>query len=921
MLPLVRDHRPLSKAARYSSRFLRRVLAFSLSGKMALVCAWGFFFTTSLLANNDFLQRNDEVALRRLAGSLQLKLGKPADPRMAEVVAAYRAEDALRALALLGDRFRDKLFYPSRFHLPSEITDPTVGYNQSFVALEDSPAVRKKIIPLADALLEGRIPVVKTFVSIGEPGEVQWNRAPSPAETSEQGTPAMYWGFTVFDPLIHAYFLTGERRYLERWTAYSDDWALYEDHFERTWPLGMKPEEAKGAARTWAILKGWGAVAARLKENPEAFPIFSWLRVINKLLPAYPLSTVAYHRGIPRNWTIENAYFYVSQGLFFEEFAVGPELFREGMRVMESYATTHNMPDGTENQQMLGYNLMYLKDTGHSLRLLKAARKFRPHGNGEIDQWLSRPYWEEIVTEHRRERAVRLLRMTTTDGRGPIGLRTDRRPMPVSAIVEAFPEIGDDPESARIIAWLDPKGDPRTPPQVRAETFPYGGYTWIRESWDKQAAQAFMFCSPQPGALAGFLSERNNNAVSLQAFGEDLLVAGERGAYSRRPSPLRVDGLEQAFHLGQGAPPPAWNNTDRHRFHDSSDFALIEGSYAGPYGVRPADLADASANAEAYARAVRDVEHRRVLIYLRSLKIWVVADRLSSAVSHDYTLEWRLPLAPSGDRSYRPFLPREIALQSESGMSRLVTSKPDGANLALTLFTPPGARVSSDEELRGGTPVSDFLRLDSSWKSDSGRIAITLLQPFLGNGFPRDKLRSLGDRAVKGFFGVMESGAQIHFGIGESAIEQEAFATLKVTGELLVATRSPRGRVTGIVLGCSEMKWGQKNVSYSRGADFEFTREVSGEWKFSPINRPIPQVKIEPARALYGRGEPIELSCSEPETTIHYTLDGSPVTPQSPRYVKPIAFEGTRWLRARAFRRGVTELPQTHSYEIGRAHV
>lgn len=232
------------------------------------------------------------------------------------------------------------------------MTDPAAEYDDGahlplYVPGRLPPSTRQA----ADRLLTDEV--------LGKPGEMGWD------------TVKGRFGAQAIQPLALAYLDTGEEKYLHHWCLYLDDWSLR----ERTdfWPVHCPPEHTKGAPSSLQLLKLWSGIARRLADHPERFPSAVMLRSLNKVLPEYPLMSMAHHRGNPRNWTVENAYFYCALGFFLTDFAIGRELLQEGLRVIESYAVTHNMRDGTENQQMLGYNLMYLHAAGKMAALWEAA--------------------------------------------------------------------------------------------------------------------------------------------------------------------------------------------------------------------------------------------------------------------------------------------------------------------------------------------------------------------------------------------------------------------------------------------------------------------------------------------------------------------------------------------------------------------
>lgn len=822
---------------------------------------------TASLDAADFAERDTIAARESLAQSLNDKLAKPL-PTL--------------DLAAFGERLRRRLIDPEQFGIPAVVTDPTLGYDEGAYAPIYSPGrIAPGIRAAADRLL--------TDTAIGQPGKVDWNNVKS------------RFGPWALTPLALAFLETGENQYLQRWCDYLDDWSLHES--TRLWPIECPPEYSKGAPATLHLIKLWGGIARRLEHQPDRFPWASLLRSLNKLLPDYPLMSAAYHRGNPRNWTAENAYFYSELGFYLEDFSIGQELLREGLRVIESYSVTHNMRDGTENQQMLGYNLMYLRSATKSAALWEAARK-TGHLSPEASKLNDRFAWREILLANARDRAIRMIRMVTPEGRAPATLRTDLRDYPLNGIAELFPERALDAESLAILQWF--RARRKNPaPRITSEHFPYGGYTTMRSGWDSLHSHGFLFSSPQPGAAAGYNSEKNNNTLTIAAFGDDIIVSGDRGAYTKRPSPLRIDGREQAFHLGLMAPLAAWDTPSQTRFHSSEDFVLAEGIYSGPYGRRPPRSAGPDAQQAALQSALRNATHTRIAI-LAKPSTWLVFDQVAAPGSHENTLDWRLPLAPaSGRGSYGPFL-RENIQSIDSPLPQIQAHRADGANVHLAFVATTPIRLQTTEERRQGTPVSDFLRISASWRQPESGGILSLIQPWRGNANHPSPPEDLSNDQFIGLASRSKDGTRLVAQMARStaAILQEK--ELSATAQLLVVQNSADGEINGILLGCRSLRW--KNLAIQiQSEDFAFRRSAGGHWNFTPIFRPVAAVQIHPSRALLASNEPITLTCPTPDTDIHYTLDGTPVTRDSPRYVSPLMSNDSVWLKARAFRREANE--------------
>jgi hypothetical protein len=136
-------------------------------------------------------------------------------------------------------------------------------------------------------------------------------------------------------------------------------------------------------------------------------------------------------------------------------------------------------------------------------------------------------------------------------------------------------------------------------------------------------------------------------------------------------------------------------------------------------------------------------------------------------------------------------------------------------------------------------------------------------------------------------------------------------------------------QIHGIVLGCSTLTINGKPVKTTT-PDFEFAMDATAGMEgrgglarifaprpphsslaLSPIHRPIQPVTFSPQVAVFTESTNVAMSSGTPGVDIRYTLDGSEPDLSSPLYKRPIRISQDSYIRARAFRPGVTEIPFT----------
>ena len=225
-----------------------------------------------------------------------------------------------------------------------------------------------------------------------------------------------------------------------------------------------------------------------------------------------------------------------------------------------------------------------------------------------------------------------------------------------------------------------------------------------------------MFCSPRPAV--GSLSRRNNNAIGVSAFGQDLIGAGDNGPYDEPHSPVRIDGQEQFFWAnvpswGHRGTLLAWQEPAPWRSHNSTEFDVAEGIYSGVYGR---------------TAGCNNVMHQRLVQFVRAGGFWIVTDRLRSPVEHQYSLDWRFAIQPS--KVPTDFTPDQI--KTNAGDATIKTDRPSPANVSLYHFPSTPLTFSAIEEHASTTNhylLHDFLCVSGAWKAQDQSVVVTAIRP------------------------------------------------------------------------------------------------------------------------------------------------------------------------------------------------
>ena len=858
-----------------------------------------------------------------------------------EIAALARAGRSAEAMERFALYFTNKLRYPSRFGISTEDLSPFRTWE-----LDQTPATPGEIAA-ADKLLAGTMTIGGKEVVIGPPGSVDWGypwSASNPMPAGKEPARELLVA-TGFNPLVRAFVATKDRKYLDRWAAYMDDWATRCTYFDKIHPC-LVSDDCNGNApyRTIRLLAG---IATALPENQPVLPptVLAHLlkRVLNRIF-----DSMAYIRSNTHNWTPGTDL--LLQAMILDESRLAPLWLREGRRRnLEDVAATQNLRDGTENQQDPWYNAQCYADVVPLALRLLAVRERHPIWQEFPDLAALRQdtRWKDEIQEHLEERANYLMNFRTPQARIPItirgGFNNGVNQIPNSLVPKTYKNL----ENQAVRAALEnPSAGLR--PRHNADWFPYAGFNIVREGWEQNSGHGDLFCSPVPGAYGGQRSRSNNNNFGQAAFGQDLLVDDATGHYMNPSSPITVDGRQQFFHAGlyrvsglaghKAFQVSAWTEPSPFRWHASEHLNLMEGVYAGPWGnlkdakeVKPNIGTDASMQGTMpLDQTLRGITHQRLAMYVRGAKLWIITDRMLGTGSHKYEQNWLLPLQP----------PPEILAQKEirvdggarlafatdqihidAAAKRIITqadvipgTNDKKANLSLYQFT--AAPLAYNIENKPAVPsgkiyiACGWQRIGVSWQGEGPQQIVTVLVPRApGQAAPQD-LKSIepltSGSAGQGFAAVTSDGQDVRYLASTKADDELTIGAVKIRGEALLLAGD-----RGMALGCTSFSLAGKNQPLP-ATDFEFALNADNRSKiasFIPIYRPIDPVTIGPERNVFADSVDVTMASKTPGVEIRYTLDGSDPTPLSPMYSAPVKLLQSTVVKARAYRPGVKENP------------
>jgi len=790
----------------------------------------------------------------------------------------------------------------------------------------------------ADALMKGDLIVNKQTFHIGEPGEVTPDKIGAAPYVTKLVGASDPWTPEIFEPLARAFVATKDHKYLDRWTAYLADWAMNDHWSDQLDPNIISDADGKSVGASLDIIHALADISGSLPSDGSGISSVDLARILDRAITALPALSSNYHWANAENWT---TFYYGSManlGVLLDEFKVGPVYLRDAQRRLETYNAVQNLPDGTETEHAHWYNAGYVQNGLQVVLDLARAKPFEaPEPTFTWNDSIYDPQWQHLMEQSAKLRGSYLVRETTQLGRVPIGARNDLRVASKAwnfAGVFHDEDVVEDPLNARVLAAVSGNAG-AVDPGYTSEGFPWGGYYTMRDNWSKDGQCGDLFCSSVPTGGHGLIGMEDENSFGLTAFGADLLMTGGFGSYSYQRSPFRVDDQEEFFHAGIAN--PGWGLGHRgfmtsdepqkpgpYRWHSSPQFDLAEGIYSGPYGFWVDDHHDAADKnldelAQAASKTINDVTHQRVVEFVKPLGVWILTDRITSTDPHKFTQDFRLPLVPQGNKEMNVFTRDQVAV--DAATNTITTNKAGGANITLRQFGPANLSYETVDEDASAIKndysyrykLCDFLRIGASWQGQGSQQIVTLVYPRRAGAPDLAKVNAVTGKSgrVMGFEADTPEGAHIAYASDPNGNGPLHAGDITMTGESLLTSRGADGVVRGIALGVQKLSVGDRESKAT--GDFEFVVKNDALAVIAPINRPIDPVDIAPARNVFIDSQDITLSCPTSGVDIHYTLDGSEVTPSSPLYTAPFTLAGDTLVRVRAFRHGVTEVPLTES--------
>lgn len=415
--------------------------------------------------------------------------------------------------------------------------------------------------------------------------------------------------------LLHAYYATGEKKYLQRLDQDLRDWLV---------ASGNNPNPGFGPGQLEAALRMpvWSTLFYRLQDADGFQPATRLL-----LLASLPGHAQYLQKSLKphHNFATMQMRGLGMLGLAFPEFKRAEHWYGFAVRQLTEELQVQVYPDGVQKELTATYHAVALGNfKGLADYAIAAGRELPEEYGRTLEQMLD--YLAGVMGP---------------DGIGPLNNDSDSMVIPRRLLPEAEPYGRPD---WTYVATFGAEGEKPAGPPSRYYAWP--GQLISRDHWGADAQWSFF-----DAGVYGISHQHNDKLhLSIRAHGRPLLVDSGRFAYQgavaekyRKPYALHTRAHNTIMINGWGQQaytPEAQSPHIFARVAETFDFAL--GVFDAGYDPTPTGALEAwNGLTDAECVAGLDATHSRAVVYLHG-QGWVVIDQVQAAGSHRLNPLWHL---------------------------------------------------------------------------------------------------------------------------------------------------------------------------------------------------------------------------------------------------------------------------------------
>jgi len=835
-------------------------------------------------SRQNFDERNNYESIKSLSEKLMGYL-KTDKPELAEIKLAFDNGEYYKTLDLFQKRFNEKI----------------KGYSWAATlnTYVDSSSFPLGTTSASDLMANVIFTTKNEKLLIGTPSDINWTYDLKYKASIKNAQQYMV-NYQNFTPLLTEYLKTHSPLLLDKWCDYIDSLCINSDGYDTRDALDVGYIIYAAASSIPArFVSQLRQINNTLVNDETGISSATLTRFLIRMMDDVELS-ILYARSNPQNWQGQVATGLVASGVIYDDFKAGDLYLDAGIKGHEAYYSQVCYPDGTEMQRDIWYNYEWATAMMEITDILKESRPD-----------LLDVKWENWGNSYMLQRYSYLFRMQMYNGQYPVGLRNDGRNRSTLTLgtKSLSPILDNLPIESKIvnIGAGNVKAEEANIP-FTSDFFPYGGYYIMRTGWDKNS---------QYGLFFGGRTEQDgfrikaSNLFGLHYKGQDLITAGEAGAYSMIPSPITVDGFEQNTEVGvlgfghRRTYKPYDFDIPKFRSHTSSNYDLVEGVYNGAYAKY--DRGTPEVFDDVNKSAFYDVQHQRIMQLLRNHNLWIMTDRMTSDKDRQYAQHIKIPVEPSDIKGYMAFKTNDIKMSAESRTIKAQST--DTNNLSIYQFANAPLSYKGENMVLPKEKMSGLYDVQVSFNGGNKQI-ISVIYP---HDKANDDMSSIADinsvdKDINGFAANLKDGATVKYLSSAVKTKSLIIDNIEITGEALLKVNETDGSITGIVQGATSLKFNGNEKSIN-STDFEYVIK-NGEFIISEeIKTPLDQPEITASSSSFADKQNVVISAKQLDVDIRYTNDGTDPTLESTLYTAPFEIKDSCIIKAIAFRKGVKEMP------------
>ena len=839
-----------------------------------------------------FKNRNSPEAVKELAGQFFARIDITR-PQLADVRARFEAGDHRGAL----DTFRDHFF--KRIEGLENLWGHSVAPSMYAAHAED--LLNGTAVSFQQSHNSASVQAFEF-----EPGRMHW--AHIPEDKSKQRDALTIARANAYinhlqRPLLWAYAETGRKKYLDRWTEITDDWAMNFVRDAEASPHVIRHYFVKeGLQQFFYFCFELGQISSENGALKRHFSSTTLARLLMLVAEEYPPAYWRVCRKTVFNHTYNALIAAFLCGDILDDFHGGQRLTREARQHLERIWTYGISRDGS---------MMEIGDEGHLTMHLRIGRIYR---------WLlkKKPPWLTKSFRTRFEDAWRttctyVIRHITPDGYGHRFSSKDMFPaiwsltrdeniiggQKIPSKTWHDPDIFSQPEVKAILdtvygrglkreklsesrqaSWDEVaacyRGEYKGPPKMVSDWLPYAGLHYLRSGWGPDDSFVHMF-GQKAGSESSNPSEWNTE-----------LRFWSHGSPRLRISPVTIDGKKQHPDYRRQSLSPG-SKTQRltqapqtpvaGRWHSSAIFDFAEAFYDGVYqNVTRVRFGQSNEQSlpSGEGLEVKGVRAVRQVLQHRPSRIFIVIDRVTFPELAVHHVGW----------SHGNWL---------SDRERSNSARPDEEKprLNIRFFSSTEIKAAAGDVLRGLSPGRPRDAIEYSARTRGEFLLVTVMR--CSKDQKEQTFEDLSDDEKIAFTTPTPGGGELSFSAAKKSGNPD-----NNDAEVLLKWRRPGGRLSGLWFGKTRNK-----------DEFGYEFSSPGLLTLGAIRKPIVPVRIEPVTQVFTGSLDVTLTTPTKDAEIRYTLDGSDPTLASTPFRRPFTIRKSTLVKARAFLKGVNQIPFT----------